>query len=129
MYYLQDFATKCTQRTYLSLREITLAELRDEKEKFEVIDIAKFSEFVKATSPVHNQELQVCTLDRIHSKFQLTTIDSMKLKVNSFIESSQGRVSIILLDFCIESKFKTRKSSIDTGFDDAIAFSEVCMFY
>jgi len=47
---------------------LTLAELRDEEEKFEVIDISKNSEFVKERSPVHNQEFQVCTLDRIQSK-------------------------------------------------------------
>jgi hypothetical protein len=114
------------QRTELLVRQTTVAKLRDEKEKFEVIDIAKFSEFVKATSPVHDQEFQVCTLDRIHSKFQLT-IESIKLKVQDLMESSQGHVSIVFFDFCNESKFKTSKSPFDTDFDDAIALSVVCI--
>ena len=89
-----------------------LTELKDTNEKFEVIDIAKFSDFVK-TSSTEYQGVQVCTIDTIHSKFQ-----SMKIKVKSFIDSSQGKVSIILFDFCIEANFEKEC-------DDAISFSEV----
>jgi len=67
-------------------------------------------------------------LDGIHSKFQLT-IESMKLKVKYFIESFQGKISIVLFDFCIKSKLETSKNPSDNDFDDAIAFSEVCMCF
>jgi hypothetical protein len=116
------------KRTDLQLRELMVNELGNEKGKFEVIDIAKFTEFVKASSPVHNQEFRVCPLDRINSKFQ-HSFESMKSKVKSFIESLQGKVSIILFDFCIESKLETSKIPNETDFDDAIAFFEVCMCY
>jgi len=81
------------QRTDLSLRKSTLTELRDTNEKIEVIDIAKFPDFVKTSSKEY-QGIQVCTIDTIHSKFQ-TSIDSMKLKVKAFSDFSQGKVSII----------------------------------
>ncbi len=112
----------------LQLRDLMLNELGNEKEKFEVIDIAKFTEFVKASSPVRNQEFRVCHPDRINSKFQ-NCIESMRLKVKSFVKSSQGKVSIALFDFCNESKLETSKIPYETDFDDAIAFSEVCMCY
>ena len=93
-----------------------LTELKDTNEKFEVIDIAKFSDFVK-TSSTEYQGVQVCTIDTIHSKFK-TSIESMKIKVKAFMDSSQGNVSIILSDLCIESNF-------DKECNDAISFSEV----
>ena len=80
-----------------------LTELKDTNEKFEVIDIAKFSDFVKTSSKEY-QGVQVCTIDTIHSKFQIS-IESMKLIVKAFIDSSQGKVSIILFELCIESNF------------------------
>jgi hypothetical protein len=93
-----------------------LTELKDTNEKFEVIDIAKFSDFVK-TSSTEYQGVQVCTIDTIHSKFQ-TSIESMKIKVKAFMDSSQGKVSMILFDLSIESNF-------DKECDDAISFTEV----
>ena len=114
--YAQDFATDFMQRTDLALRESTLTELRDSNEKFEVIDIAKFSDCVKTSSREY-QGVHVCTNDKIHSKFQ-TSIESMKLKVKTFIDSSQGKVSIILFDLCIES-------NLDKDCADAISFPRV----
>ena len=117
--YLYEFATDFIQRTDLSLRESTLTELKDTNEKFEVIEVAKFSDFVK--TPIKEyQGIQVCTIDTINSKFQ-TSIESIKLKVKAFIKSSQRKVSIIWFDFCIES-------DIDKDCDDAISFSEECTF-
>jgi hypothetical protein len=88
-----------------------------EKDKFEIIDIGRLSEYFKKPSRVNNQDVRVCLLDTIHSKFQLT-IEAMKLKVQTFMESSQGKVSLILFDFC------TLKSPVE-DFDEAISFSEV----
>ncbi len=48
-------------------------------------------------------------IDTIHSTFQLET-EEMKVKVKSFIESSKGKVSITLFDFCIESNTDTSKN-------------------
>ena len=93
--------------------------MKDSNEKFEAIDIAKFTDFVK-TSSTENQGVQVCTIDTIHSKFQ-TSIESMKIRVKAFMDSSQGKVSIILFDLCIESNF-------DKECDDAISFSEVWIY-
>jgi len=93
-----------------------LTELKDTNEKFEVIDIAKLSDFVK-TSSTEYQDVKVCTIDTIHSKFQ-TSIESMKIKVKAFMDSSQGKVSIVLFDLCMESNF-------DKECDDAISFTEV----
>ena len=90
--------------------------MKDSNEKFEVIDIAKFSDFLKKSN-TENQGVQVCTIDTIHSKFQ-TSIESMKIKVKAFMDSSQGKVSIVLFDLCMESNF-------DKECDDAISFSEV----
>ena len=48
--YELDFVTNFIQRTDLSLRESTLTELKDTNNKFEVIGIAKYSDFVKTSS-------------------------------------------------------------------------------
>ena len=93
-----------------------LSELKDTSEKFEVIDIEKISDFVK-TSSTEYKGVKVCTIDTIHSKFQ-ASIESMKIKVKTFMDTSQGKVSIILFDLCMESNF-------DKECDDAISFSEV----
>jgi hypothetical protein len=114
---MQEFAADFRVQNDLSSIDSTLAKLADEKEKFEIIDIAKFSEYLKKPSPVNSQDVRVCQLDTIHSKFQLT-IEEMKLRVKAFIESSQGKISLILFDF---STLKSR----DEDFDEAISFSEV----
>ena len=59
------------QRTDLALRESTLTELRDTNEKYEVIEIAKFSVFVKTSSKEY-KGVKVCTNDTIHSKFKIS---------------------------------------------------------
>ena len=53
----------------------------------------------------------------------------MKPKVKAFIESSQGKVSIILLDFCIESKIESSKSPFETEFDDISCSTCVILRY
>ena len=72
---------------------------------------------MKKPSPVHYQDVRVSLLDTIHSKFQLT-IEAKKLKVKTFIESSKGKISLILFDF------STLKSPAE-DFDEAISLSEV----
>ena len=114
---MQDFAADFLVQNDLSSIDSTLAKLTDEKEKFEKIDIKRLSEYMKNPSPVHYQAVSVCVLDTIHSKFQLT-IEAMKLKVNAFIESYHGKVSLILFDFC-------SLKSLDEDCDSAISFSEV----
>ena len=114
---MQEFAADFRVQNDLSSIDSTLAKLADEKEKFEIIDTAKFSEYLKKPSPINSQDVRVCQLDTIHSKFQLT-IEEMKLRVKAFIESSQGKISLILFDF---STLKSR----DEDFDEAITFSEV----
>ena len=73
------------------------------------------------------QDIQVCSLDTINSKFQ-GTVDAMKLKVKAFTESSHGNVSIVLFDFSIESITGSSKTQTDKDFEDAISFSEVLHF-
>ena len=72
------------------------------------------------TSSKEYEGVKIYTIDTIHSKFQIS-IESMKLKVKAFIDSSQGQLSIILFDLCIEP-------NIDKDCDDAISFSEVCIY-
>ncbi len=123
--YIHDFASDFNRLTDASFRDTTLGNLIEWKAKFEMIDIEHFSELAKTTIPLHSQEIRVCSIDTIHSIFQLAT-EEMKVKVKAIIEFSQGKVSIILFDFCIESNRDTSKSQYDTPFEDAISFSEVC---
>lgn len=99
-----------------------MSEIYKVAEKFSSIDI----EDLKAKEC--HQKFSLSIVDSTHGRFQ-DSIESIKIRVKNFLDSSQGEISLCLFDSVLGGKKKPWDKTMWNGkdYEEAITFAEVSL--